>query len=84
MEAQPNCAICNGPSNPECPCESERLSMAVRQAEDRALKSRLHEIRYGSHVTSMDLYSIRSREVQIFLLHCCSLLTVRFQAMGHS
>ena len=46
MEAQPNCAICNGPANPECPCESERLSVAVKQAEDRALQSRLYEIRY--------------------------------------
>lgn len=45
MESQPNCAICNAPSYPECPCESERLTIAVRQAEQRALDTRLAEIR---------------------------------------
>ncbi|KAF2652689.1 hypothetical protein K491DRAFT_604419 [Lophiostoma macrostomum CBS 122681] len=45
MDAAPNCAICNAPANPECPCESERLQIAVKQAEHRAMETRLAEIR---------------------------------------
>ncbi|KAF2229926.1 hypothetical protein EV356DRAFT_454888 [Viridothelium virens] len=45
MESNPNCAICNAPALPECPCESERLTIAVRQAEKRAMDDRLHHIR---------------------------------------
>lgn len=45
MEAAPNCAICNAPADPECPCESERLQIAVKQAEKRAMDARLAEIR---------------------------------------
>ncbi|KAF2261960.1 hypothetical protein CC78DRAFT_445818, partial [Lojkania enalia] len=41
----PNCAICNAPAYPECPCESERLQIAVKQAEKRAMEARLDEIR---------------------------------------
>lgn len=45
MDTSPNCAICNAPAYPECPCESERLQIAVKQAEQRAMESRLAEIR---------------------------------------
>lgn len=45
MDAAPNCAICNGPAYPECQCESERLQIAVKQAEQRALEPKLAEIR---------------------------------------
>ncbi|KAH7135604.1 hypothetical protein B0J11DRAFT_547483 [Dendryphion nanum] len=45
MDASPNCAICNAPADPECPCESERLQIAVKQAEKRAMEGRLAEIR---------------------------------------
>jgi hypothetical protein len=47
MDASPNCAICNAPPYPECSCESERLQIAVKQAEQRAMDERLAEIRYG-------------------------------------
>lgn len=46
MDAAPNCAICNAPPYPECSCESERLQLAVKQAEQRAMDDRLAEIRY--------------------------------------
>ena len=46
MDAAPNCAICNAPAYPECPCESERLQIAVKQAEQRAMEERMAEIRY--------------------------------------
>ncbi|KAF2749873.1 hypothetical protein M011DRAFT_280525 [Sporormia fimetaria CBS 119925] len=45
MESAPNCAICNAPAYPECPCEAERLQIAVKQAEHRAMEPRLAEIR---------------------------------------
>lgn len=44
MDAAPNCAICNS-ANPECPCESERLQIAVKQAEQRAMEEKLTELR---------------------------------------
>ncbi|KAF1952469.1 hypothetical protein CC80DRAFT_422411 [Byssothecium circinans] len=43
--AHPNCAICNAPAYPECPCESERLQIAVKQAEQRAMEEKLAETR---------------------------------------
>ena len=49
LDSLPACAICNKPqsgSELECPCESERLHIAVHQAESRAMKERLSEIRY--------------------------------------
>lgn len=45
MDAAPNCAICNAPAYPECPCESDRLQIAVKQAEARAMEDRMAEIR---------------------------------------
>jgi hypothetical protein len=47
-EIQPNCAICDEPYNlpmKECFCETERLELAVKQAETRKLDARLAEIR---------------------------------------
>ncbi|KAF2840055.1 hypothetical protein M501DRAFT_1002332 [Patellaria atrata CBS 101060] len=45
MDTHPSCAICSGPAEPECPCESDRLQIAVKQAEGRAFDKRLQEIR---------------------------------------
>lgn len=45
VDLSPNCAICNGAAFPECPCESERLQIAVKQAETRSMGARLMEIR---------------------------------------
>ncbi|KAH8730919.1 hypothetical protein GQ44DRAFT_700085 [Phaeosphaeriaceae sp. PMI808] len=45
MDEAPNCAICYAPAYPECTCESERLQIAVKQAEQRAMDERLAEIR---------------------------------------
>jgi hypothetical protein len=50
MDSAPNCAICNAPAYPECPCESERLQIAVKQAEHRVMDTKLAEIRYGSSI----------------------------------
>ncbi|KAL1616642.1 hypothetical protein SLS56_011324 [Neofusicoccum ribis] len=46
-DATPSCAICGNPAprGQECPCEAERLELAVKQAESRAMDARLHEIR---------------------------------------
>ncbi|CBX94411.1 hypothetical protein IAQ61_009879 [Plenodomus lingam] len=45
MDEAPNCAICNAPAYPECPCEADRLQIAVKQAEMRMMEDRLAEIR---------------------------------------
>src|ERR1051326_3541947 len=50
MDPAPNCAICNAPAYPECSCESERLQIAVKQAEKRAMEGRLAEIRLVSRI----------------------------------
>ncbi|QDS73053.1 hypothetical protein FKW77_009604 [Venturia effusa] len=34
-----NCAICNGPGDPECPCEGDRLKIAIDQAEKKWIES---------------------------------------------
>jgi len=47
MDAAPNCAICNAPAYPECPCESERLQIAVKQAEQRAMDEKMSELRFA-------------------------------------
>ncbi|KAF2091750.1 hypothetical protein K490DRAFT_21420, partial [Saccharata proteae CBS 121410] len=43
----PSCAICSNPAPPgsECSCEAERLEIAVRQAEQRAMDGKMAEIR---------------------------------------
>lgn len=46
MDEAPNCAICNAPAYPECPCEADRMQIAVKQAEARIMEDRLSEIRY--------------------------------------
>jgi hypothetical protein len=45
LDEAPNCAICNAPAYPECSCESERLQIAVKQAEQRAMDHKLDELR---------------------------------------
>lgn len=46
MDAEPNCAICSAPNHAGCVCESERLQIALDQAESRAMDARLADIRY--------------------------------------
>jgi len=41
----PNCAICNAPPQAQCPCEAERLEIAVRQAEHRMLDAMMADVR---------------------------------------
>jgi len=50
MDEAPNCAICDAPPYPECPCEAERLQIAIKQAEQRAMDERLAEIRSVIHL----------------------------------
>jgi hypothetical protein len=46
MDAEPNCAICSAPPKSACPCESERLQIAMDQAQARAMDDKLALIRY--------------------------------------
>jgi hypothetical protein len=50
MDEAPNCAICDAPAYPECPCEAERLQIAIKQAEQRAMNERLAEIQFVFHI----------------------------------
>jgi hypothetical protein len=48
FDIMPACAICSKEwkiGEVECPCESERFQIAVRQAEQRALDKKLAELR---------------------------------------
>ena len=47
MDAEPSCAICSAPNHAGCLCESERLQIALDQAESRAMDARLADIRYA-------------------------------------
>jgi hypothetical protein len=42
----PDCAICHAPANMACECEAKGLDVAVKQAEDRMMRSIYTEIRY--------------------------------------
>jgi hypothetical protein len=44
----PSCAICYAPNELDCACESERMHIAVKQAEQRAMDEKLAEIRSAS------------------------------------
>ncbi|RCI13987.1 hypothetical protein L249_8043 [Ophiocordyceps polyrhachis-furcata BCC 54312] len=41
----PNCAICSAPATLACDCEAKGLELAVRQAEDRMMRSIYSDIR---------------------------------------
>ncbi|KJZ79238.1 hypothetical protein HIM_01389 [Hirsutella minnesotensis 3608] len=45
IRMDPNCAICNAPATLACDCEAKGLEMAVRQAEDRMMRSIYSDIR---------------------------------------
>jgi hypothetical protein len=47
-----NCAICNGPGDPECPCEGDRLKIAIDQAEKKWIESWIGKTRYDMLVSS--------------------------------
>ncbi|KAF7544684.1 hypothetical protein G7Z17_g9751 [Cylindrodendrum hubeiense] len=41
----PDCAICHAPATMACDCEAKRLEVAVKQAEDRMMRSIYNDIR---------------------------------------
>lgn len=41
----PDCAICNAPATMACDCEAKGLEVAVKQAEDRMMRSIYSDIR---------------------------------------
>jgi hypothetical protein len=51
----PSCAICYAPTELDCACESERLHIAVKQAEQRAMDEKLAEIRSASRPSGIPL-----------------------------
>ncbi|PFH61980.1 hypothetical protein XA68_15642 [Ophiocordyceps unilateralis] len=45
IRMDPNCAICSAPATLACDCEAKGLELAVRQAEDRMMRSIYSDIR---------------------------------------
>ncbi|KAL6923695.1 hypothetical protein FSHL1_000944 [Fusarium sambucinum] len=45
IRMDPDCAICHAPANMACECEAKGLDVAVKQAEDRMMRSIYTEIR---------------------------------------
>ncbi|KAM4056987.1 serine/threonine protein phosphatase [Hirsutella rhossiliensis] len=45
IRMDPNCAICSGPATLACDCEAKGLEVAVRQAEERMMRSIYSDIR---------------------------------------
>jgi hypothetical protein len=42
-----SCAVCGGPADPDCSCESHRLNMSIDQAERRWLDKWREDTRYA-------------------------------------
>lgn len=45
IKMDPNCAICGLPAQAACDCEAKGLDVAIKQAEDRMMRSIYSEIR---------------------------------------
>ncbi|KAF4126639.1 hypothetical protein GMORB2_0375 [Geosmithia morbida] len=45
IRMDPDCAICRAPAHAACECEAKDLDMAIRQAEDRVMKTIYADIR---------------------------------------
>lgn len=45
IKMDPNCAICGAPAQAACDCEAKGLDVAIKQAEDRMMRSIYTEIR---------------------------------------
>ncbi|KAM0493931.1 hypothetical protein ACHAP8_008955 [Fusarium lateritium] len=50
----PDCAICRAPASMACDCEAKGLDIAVKQAEDRVMRSVYQEIREWATVHAQD------------------------------
>ncbi|KEY74204.1 hypothetical protein S7711_00361 [Stachybotrys chartarum IBT 7711] len=49
IRMDPDCAICRAPASLACDCEAKGLENAIKQAEDRMMKSIYGDIRFVSH-----------------------------------
>lgn len=46
IRMDPNCAICHAPASMQCDCEAKGLEQAIKQAEDRVMRSMYTDIRF--------------------------------------
>ena len=51
----PDCAICNAPAFTQCECEAKALDVAIRQAENRMMWSKVNDIRSWVRRHSQDV-----------------------------
>lgn len=47
IKMDPDCAICGAPAQAACDCEAKGLDMAIKQAEDRVMRSIYTDIRFA-------------------------------------
>ena len=45
IRMDPDCAICHSPASYACDCEAKGLEVAIKQAEDRMMRSIYNDIR---------------------------------------
>lgn len=46
IRMDPDCAICHAPASMACDCEAKGLEVAVKQAEERMMRSIYSDIRF--------------------------------------
>ena len=51
----PDCAICNAPARTQCECEAKGFDVAIRQAENKMMLSKFHDIRSWVRGHSQDV-----------------------------
>lgn len=52
VRMDPDCALCHAPATMACDCEAKGLEAAIKQAEDRMMRSIYTDIRFESPTTS--------------------------------
>lgn len=52
IRMDPDCAICHAPATIACDCEAKGLEVAIKQAEDRMMRSIYSDIRYADQLGS--------------------------------
>lgn len=69
IRMDPNCAICNAPATLACDCEAKGLELAVRQAEERMMRSIYSDIRSATpHPRQQGHMSLRPSQASHLLL----------------
>jgi hypothetical protein len=58
VRMDPDCALCHAPATMACDCEAKGLESAIKQAEDRMMRSIYTDIRFESPTSSNILTNV--------------------------